>query len=152
MQRVLSERVLVALTLLLVAAALLPAALERRDTAMGAAFDPSFFPLIILGGWIVLAALAILVELGAAVERSGPARWLRVLAASVGMLGFALLFRQWGFFIGSAVLSLLILRLAGQIGWVASVAFAVAVPGGLVALFNHVLKMPLPSSPFVWWL
>lgn len=152
MARVSSERVLIALILLLAGVALLPAALERRDAAMGPAFDPSFFPLIVLGAWIVLAALAVLSELGAAGGPSSPAGWLRVLLAALGMLGFALLFRQWGFFIGGAVLSLLILTLAGRIGWAAAVAFALAVPGSLVGLFNHLLRMPLPNSPFFWWL
>jgi hypothetical protein len=31
-------------------------------------------------------------------------------------------------------------------------AVSVGVPGALVALFNHILKMPLPTSPLFWWI
>jgi len=30
-------------------------------------------------------------------------------------------------------------------------AYAVAVPGSIVVLFNHVLKLPLPTSPFTYF-
>lgn len=147
------ERVIVALALLLGGAALLPAALAQRDAAMGVAFDPSFFPLIVLGGWVLLAALAVLDAVRAAPGDTGEGvRWLPVLGAALGMLAFALLFRRLGFFIGGAALSVLVLWLSGRIGWRATAVFALLVPGGLVALFNHILKMPLPNSPFVWWL
>lgn len=152
MARVLSERVLVSLALLLAGAALLPAALSQRDAAMGAAFDPAFFPLIVLGGWIACAGLAVLSDLRAAPGPQGGARWGAVLVATLGMLAFALLTPQTGFFLGGALLSLLVLFLSGRFGVLEALAFALAAPGLLVGLFNHVLRMPLPVSPFLWWL
>lgn len=155
MARLFSERLLTSLALLLTGAALAPATLAARDDAMGPAFDPAFFPLIVLGAWVAFAALVVLSELRAGPaggsDAAGGVRWGKTLAAAVGMLAFALAFRWLGFFIGGALLSLLILGLAGRFRWFETAAFALVAPGMLTALFNHVLKMPLPSSPVAWW-
>ena len=152
MARVLNERVLVSLALLLAGAALVPAALAQRDATMGTAFDPAFFPLIVLGGWVLCAALAVLSDLAAAPAARGGTRRVPVLLAALAMLAFALMLPRTGFFLGGALLSLLVLHLSGRFGVLESLLFAVAAPGLLVALFNHVLKMPLPVSPWLWWL
>lgn len=56
-----------------------------------------------------------------------------------------------GFFAASVVLSVAFLLLLGVRSTVGIAVVALGVPGALVALFNHILTMPLPTSPLFWW-
>ena len=57
----------------------------------------------------------------------------------------------YGFFLSSVGFVVICLPVFGVRHPVAIVAFALAVPAALVALFNHVLAMPLPTSPFTYY-
>jgi hypothetical protein len=147
----LGERSLTALALLLAGLALL---LSTRGTAfadLGGAFSPTFFPRLVLMAWVALAALSLIAELA----RPQPGRAARLGRTAVMAAGLAIY--VWaipllGFFLASAAFcafSLILLEVRAPL---AVVALSLGLPGALVGLFNHVLTLPLPVSPFVWWL
>jgi hypothetical protein len=147
----LSERAALALVLLLVAAALGHATLGRDYADLGGAFDPTFFPRIVLAGWLALAALNLWIDLRAGTGWDG--RGAGVAGAmAAALVVYVLALPSLGFFAASVPLSVLFLLLLGVRAPGPIAAVAVGVPGALVALFNHVLKMPLPTSPLLWWI
>ena len=146
-----SERAIVALTLLLLSIALFVAASRLPASDMGAAFDPGFFPRIVLGALIGLSALNLLTDL-----RSGTGWALDGLRPVMLMMAIIVVYMSvmpdLGFFAASVVLSVAFLLLLGVRSPVGIAAVAIGVPGALVALFNHILTMPLPTSPLFWWI
>ena len=145
------ERAGVTLALFLAAAALLAGIGWRDASGMPPAFAPEFFPRIIL--WLLLG----LTGLGFALEvlRSTPGdsddtpwRLLRVGLVMAAMLVFAWAMMRFGFFLTAAAFSTLALPLMGLRNPLVILAFALGLPGALVGLFNHLLIMPLPTSPF----
>jgi hypothetical protein len=151
MLRLLSERAVVALCLLMVAVALAVSTLGLEFAELGGAFDPTFFPQIVLTGWIALAVLNAAVDLrsGQPWNLEGTGRAV-VMAALV--LVYVMVLKSYGFFACSVVLSVIFLLLLGVRSVVPIVAVSIGVPGTLVALFNHILIMPLPTSPLFWWI
>ena len=148
MSRVLNEQVFVLLALLLTALALYASSFAQTFSDVGSAHSPVFFPRIILLIWIGLAAIA----LGQAVMEGTTARPIAGLAR-LGVLAAACIvytniLTAYGFFLTSAAFALICLPVFGVRHPVIILLYAVAVPGALVALFNHVLGMPLPTSPF----
>ena len=144
-------RAAVPFALLLAGAALLASTRGAAYADLGGAFSPTFFPRIVLVGWIALAAIATLAELTA--ERAaGESRLLAVAIVSVALLVYVRLLPTLGFFACSAAFAAVVLLVTGQRRPLPLLAFSLALPAALVALFNHVLVMPLPVSPFLWWL
>lgn len=149
MPHLLREGPIVAIVLALTCAALLQATFGARYADLGGAFSPMFFPRIVLSGLLALAALNLVLEM----RRGGPGpevRVLRVAAACVLSVGFLIVMPRLGFFLtgaafSAALLLLLDIRAPGPL-----VLVALGVPGALVVLFNHVLTLPLPTSPFSW--
>lgn len=147
----LSERVIIALIILLLALALTVSTFGLEFADLGGAFDPNFFPRIILFCWIGLAFLNVAADLR---ESNG---WevngfLKVIPMAGLMVIYVYFLTTFGFFACSVVLSVIFLVILGVRNSLAIFSVSIGVPGALVALFNHVLKMPLPISPVFWWI
>jgi hypothetical protein len=151
MGRIFSERLAVSLTLLLIGSGLMLSTFGLSFAELGGAFSPTFFPRIVLIGWIALAALAVITDV-AGRARAPHARWSAAAAVALALLGAAVLMSTLGFFLCSAGVSALILAVTGQRNPWLIAAYSITVPAVLSLLFSHVLKMPLPASPFFWWI
>jgi hypothetical protein len=151
MKLFLSERIVSTVTLILIGAALFVASLDARSMALDPAFSSTFFPRIILMLWVGLALLDLVTEF---MQRraSEPVRLVPVAILVVAVLTYVMSLMTLGFFICSVAFALVALPALGQRNPVTVALYAVVVPGAIVLVFNHMLKMPLPSSPFVWWL
>lgn len=145
------RRVAVPFSLLLVGVALLLSTRGAEYADLGGAFSPTFFPRIVLGAWILLAAFATVAEFSAT-QSPGESRLVAVLVVSVALLLYVNLLPVLGFFISSTLFSIVVLIATGQRKPLPLIGYSVALPAALVALFNHLLVMPLPVSPFAWWL
>lgn len=153
------ERAGVTLALFLTAAGLMAGIGWRDGTGMPPAFAPEFFPRIVLWLLLGLTALGFLAEVFRGAPGTGPGtgpatgdhsawRLLRVAVIILAMLVFAWAMMRFGFFLTGAGFSILALPLLGLRNPLVILAFAIGVPGALVGLFNHLLTMPLPTSPF----
>ncbi len=151
MGRLANERAAIALVLFLTGAALVVSTFGLNFADLGGAFSPMFFPRIVLMIWLVLAAVNLVIDVLAR-RRGEDFLYLRVGLISLAVLAYVQLLIPLGFFICSAVFGVLVLILLGVRGPIALVLVGLGVPLALVGLFNHVLTMPLPNSPFVWWL
>ncbi|MEL6508339.1 MAG: tripartite tricarboxylate transporter TctB family protein [Pseudomonadota bacterium] len=149
--RLFSERALIALILLLIASALTYSTFGLEFADLGGAFDPTFFPRIILIAWMALAALNLIVDLRAGTGWDGQGI-LRVAIMAVATVIYMVFLTTLGFFFSSVILSVLFLLLLGVRNPLPIAAVSLGVPGALVALFNHMLTMPLPTSPMFWWI
>jgi len=150
MMALITERASVAIALFLTGAALL-ATTFGGSPDLQPAFDPTFFPRIVLIIWVALAVLEIASAIRNRVPSDEPAAWrIGVLVAAV--LLYAVFFTRLGFFITSVAFCTVSLLALGQRHVATIAAFAIGAPAVLLILFNRVLKMPLPASPFFWWL
>ncbi|UWQ19568.1 tripartite tricarboxylate transporter TctB family protein [Jannaschia sp. M317] len=151
MARLSSERAVIALCLLLLAVALTISTFGLQFADLGGAFDPTFFPRIILICWVLLAALNL------AVDMRADGGWKLAGFAKVVPMALATCVYVWflptlGFFVCSVILATVFLLILGVRHPIGFALVALGVPLSLVILFNHVLKMPLPTSPWVWWI
>lgn len=145
------QRSSLSLLLLIIGCALFATTLGASYADLGGAFSPVFFPRIILGGWIALALLSIVADFLSS-EQPASSRWSTVLLVSVALFAYIKLMPTIGFFLSSVAFSIIVLVATGQRNPFVVLLFSLAVPGVLVGLFNHLLTMPLPVSPFVWWI
>lgn len=150
-----SERLLTQLTLLIIGVALFVTTLgDASDTPV--ALSPIFFPQIILGLWIGLTLIDLLQDLARrrdlaqSNETQGVGRLAALLLCIVAAVVYLNTITVVGFAISSAVFCVVSLILFGVQNPIFIGLYAVAVPGALVLLFNHLLKMPLPTSPFTY--
>ncbi|NBV60318.1 MAG: tripartite tricarboxylate transporter TctB family protein [Rhodobacteraceae bacterium] len=146
---VLTERRITSLALLLIAAALLSQTFGQSYSGLGA-FSPMFFPQIVLGFWLFVATLDLGAELRQRHSMTRP-RIVRVILIALACVTFLLLMTRIGFFLAAVPFSVFALLVLGLRTPVPIVLVGVGVPAALVALFNHLLKLPLPSSPWAWW-
>ena len=145
------ERAGVTLALFLAAAALMAGIGWRDGSGMPPAFAPEFFPRIVLWLLLGLTGLGFVQEVlrgASGASEDTPWRLLRVGLVTAAMLVFAWAMMRFGFFLTAAVFSALALPLMGLRNPLVVLAFALGLPGALVGLFNHLLTMPLPTSPF----
>jgi len=145
------QRSWLSLALLLIGCGLFASTLGTSYAELGGAFSPVFFPRIILAGWILLALLSLLADV-ISNERKSDDQWLPATVLSIALFAYIKLMPAVGFFIASLVFSVVVLVTTGQRRPVDVILFSIIVPGVLVGLFNHLLTMPLPVSPFFWWL
>ena len=109
-----------------------------------------FFPRIILGLWIGLTLIGLVQDL---LARTAVGRVERLGAAALFILAaifYVNLVTRLGFAVSSAPFAALGLFIFGIRNPWMILGYAIAVPGVLVVLFNHVLGMPLPTSPFTY--
>jgi hypothetical protein len=151
MGRIMTERAMVSVVLLLVGAGLMLSTFGLQFADLGGAFSPMFFPRIVLMAWVALALVNVVADVMAR-PAPVPIRLGTVVAIGAGVLVYVIALPKIGFFFASVPLALVMLWLLEVRGPVALVGIAVGVPGALVVLFNHVLTMPLPVSPVLWWL
>lgn len=151
MSRFLTERQIVSVILLIAAAALVVSTFGLQFADLGGAFSPMFFPRIILFILIGLTALNVFVDFSTAAAPV-PIRLAPVLLIGAAVFAYALLLAPLGFFISSSGVGMVILLALGLRNPALVILMPTLCAGALVLLFNHVLKMPLPSSPFFWWL
>ena len=151
MQNFFTERRIVALLILALSAGLVVSTFGLQFADLGGAFSPMFFPRIILMILLALAALNMVIDMMTHVE-SGKVRLAPTLLICAGFVGYVLLIMPLGYFISSVMLALLILITLGIRRPVVLLVLPIASAGSLVVLFNHILKMPLPNSPFFWWI
>lgn len=147
---IITERSVTALILFLVGAGLFSQTFGAQYADLGGAFSPMFFPQIILGIWVVLTGLNLIAEVWAP-RRSEMPRLLRVTVIALASFVFLLAMPRLGFFLSAVPFALLALLVLGMRGPLGIAIVALGVPAALVALFNHALTLPLPTSPFAWW-
>ncbi len=151
MKSFMTERSVVSLFLVLVAGAFIFSSLGNNYADLGGAFDPMFFPKIILGFWLLLAIINLITDVMAKTQLSAPMIVWRVLALATLMLIYVLSLTTLGFFITSCIFSSLVLPLLDVRKTSVIVLFSLSVPASLVVLFNHILILPLPTSPFTYF-
>lgn len=151
MQNLFSECRIVALLILTLTAGLVVSTVGLQFADLGGAFSPMFFPRIILTILLGLAALNLVIDIKTDVT-GNDLRLAPTLLICAGFMGYVLLIMPLGYFISSVMLALLILITLGIRSPLVLLVLPIALAGSLVVLFNHILKMPLPTSPFFWWI
>lgn len=148
--RALNERRITSLALLLIAVALLSNTFGQQYADLGGAFSPMFYPRIILWMWVGLAVLDLASEV---VQRKDTEKMqvLRVVTIAVATVIFLWSMTRLGFFLSAVPFTALVLVVLNIRAPLPLLAVSVGVPMALVGLFNHVLTLPLPTSPFTWW-
>ncbi|GIT89612.1 hypothetical protein JANAI62_09030 [Jannaschia pagri] len=144
------EPVLVQLGVLAIGCALYLSTLGQTFSDVGSAHSPMFFPRIVLSLWIGLAGLALVQSLRTTDGQSRPHSLLRLAILVLAVVIYSNLITTYGFFLCSVGLALVVLPIFGIRHPAIVGVYALAVPGSLVALFNHGLGMPLPTSPFTY--
>ena len=147
---IVSERVLVLLAVLITAGALFASTMGAEYRLLGAVQSPVFFPRIILGLIIVLALVSMMQDIWAQDTAPQVEKWGALIVFVIGSLLFANAITRLGFMVSAVPFCVLALWVFGIRNlWVTAI-YAIAVPGSIVFLFNHVLKLPLPTSPFTY--
>lgn len=146
-----TERTAVSTALLLLGCALLAHTFTLGFSDLGGAFSPVFFPRIVLSAWIALAIISLIADILKNADSSS-AQWRSVVILSIALLAYINLLQGLGFFISSAMFCSVVLIVTGQRRVPDIILYSVFIPGALVLLFNHILTMPLPVSPFFWWI
>ena len=151
MSGLLSERRVISVVILVLTIGLVASTFGRQFADLGGAFSPMFFPRIILMILLGLAALNVVIDLlGNPGTKAIALRPVLIIAAA--FMAYVLLLVPLGYFISSVCVGVVILLALGLRNPVQVVLIPLAGAGALVVLFNHILKMPLPASPFFWWL
>lgn len=151
MSALFSERRVISVILFVLTAGLVVSTFGLQFADLGGAFSPMFFPRIILVILLALTALNIVADLLAKTPDAGIDLW-PVIIIGAAFVAYVLLLVPLGYFISSVGVGIVILLALGLRNPVQVVLIPVVAAGALVSLFNHTLKMPLPTSPFVWWL
>lgn len=150
MNRIVNERVIVQLGLLITAVALYASTFGQNFSSTDLAQSPMFFPRIILALWIGLNLIALVQTILASQASTPIASWARIGIVVVAAMLYANVIGSEGFFLPSVVFALICLPAFGIRNPLLVGLFAIAVPGALVLLFNHTLGMPLPTSRFTY--
>lgn len=151
MHTLLTERRIVSVLIMVLSLGLVVSTFGLNFADLGGAFSPMFFPRIVLFILTGLAVLNVFVDLRAHMGRK-PINLKPVLIIGVTFVIYVLLLVPLGYFISSAVMGFIVLLALGLRNPVMLALVPLVSAGTLVALFNHLLKMPLPTSPFFWWL
>jgi hypothetical protein len=150
MQSLLTERVLVLFTLLIAAGALFATTFGTEYRLLGAVQSPVYFPRIILGIMMVLTLVAIVQDVMAGKAVEPVEKWGALIVFVVAAVIYANMITRVGFMLSSVPFSVLSLLVFGVRKPMVIIAYAILVPASLVVLFNHILKLPLPTSPFTY--
>jgi hypothetical protein len=146
-----TERRVISVIILVLTAGLVVSTFGLQFADLGGAFSPMFFPRIILVILLGLSVLNVVIDFlqnskGASIEL------LPVVLIGVAFVGYVLILVPLGYFISSVAVGVVILLALGLRNPVQVFLRPLVGAGALVALFNHALKMPLPTSPFFWWI
>ncbi len=151
MSALLSERRCVSIVILLLIVGLVLSTFGLQFADLGGAFSPMFFPRIVLGMLLVLAALNLVLD-ATTPSPDNPIQLRPVLLIGVSLMAYVLLLVPLGYFISSVMLGIVVLLALGLRQPLQIMLIPVVAAGAIVVLFNHVMKMPLPTSPFTWWI
>ena len=151
MSGALNERRVISIALLVMTFGLAASTFGLQFADLGGAFSPMFFPRIILMILLVLAALNVGLDV-LTQETSRSIELWPVVIIGAAFVVYVLILVPLGYFISSVAIGSVILLALGLRNPLQVLAIPVLGAGTLVALFNHVLKMPLPTSPFFWWI
>lgn len=151
MSGLISERRVISLVILVLCAGLVLSTFGLQFAELGGAFSPMFFPRIILIILLGLAALNVVIDLTDPAQDQS-IELVPVLIISASFMGYVLLLMPLGYFISSTAVGVVILLALGLRNPVQVLGIPMLASGALVGLFNHLLKMPLPTSPFFWWI
>lgn len=151
MSDLLTERRCLSVVILVLVAGLIFSTFGLQYADLGGAFSPMFFPRIIL---VILLGLAVLnVVIDALVPApDNPIQFWPVVVIGLGFIAYVLALVPLGYFFSSVAIGIVVLLALGLRNPLQLVLVPVLSAGALVALFNHVLKMPLPTSPLAWWI
>jgi uncharacterized membrane protein YwaF len=151
MSSLITERRVISVIILLLTVGLVVSTFGLQFADLGGAFSPMFFPRIILIILMGLAVLNVVVDVISTPSKT-PIQLGPVLMIAAAFVAYVLVLVPLGYFISSVGVGIVILLALGVRNPLQIIAIPVVGAGSLVLLFNHVLKMPLPVSPFVWWL
>ncbi|MBT8410893.1 MAG: tripartite tricarboxylate transporter TctB family protein [Octadecabacter sp.] len=148
---VINERRRISIIILALTVGLVVSTFGLEFADLGGAFSPMFFPRIILFVLLFLAALNVAADLRTSGDAQ-PIELIPVLIIGAALVVYVLILVPLGYFISSVAIGVVILLALGLRNPLQVLTIPVVGAGSLVGLFNHVLKMPLPTSPFFWWL
>lgn len=151
MSTLFSERRCLSVVIMLLVAGLVISTFGLEFADLGGAFSPMFFPRIILTILLALSALNVVLDV-LATTKSQSINIAPVVCISLSFLVYVFAMVPLGYFISSVALGIVVLLALGLRNPIQIIASPIVGAGSLVALFNHVLKMPLPTSPFAWWI
>ncbi len=151
MSRFISEQRVLSVIFLVLTAGLVVSTFGLQFADLGGAFSPMFFPRIILTILLLLAVLNTVIDFTTQTNNK-PIELMPVVLISGYLIVYVLIIMPLGYFLSSLLVGSFILLTLGLRNPLQIVGIPFLVAGGLVILFNHTLKMPLPTSPFVWWL
>lgn len=146
-----TERRVISVIILLLTVGLVVSTFGLQFADLGGAFSPMFFPRIILFILLGLAALNFILDFVTAPTQTPIQIW-PVLIIAAAFIGYVLVLMPLGYFISSVGVGVIILLALGLRNPLQILSIPAIGAGTIVGLFNHVLKMPLPTSPFFWWL
>lgn len=72
--------------------------------------------------------------------------WRTVLAVSVSLIGYMVLFKQLGFILTTFLFLFFLLRFVGKKGWMISIALALVISVVCYGFFSYLLGTPLPKG------
>lgn len=150
MSRLANEQILTQLLLLLVGVALLLVTFQHQSGGLPVALSPVFFPRIILCLWIVLASVALFQDIARPSKSPPIGLLLSALAYIIATVIYVNLVTRLGFGLSSIPFAAVALWIFGLRNPLVIGAYALIVPAALVVLFNHISKMPLPTSPLTY--
>lgn len=146
-----TERRVISVIIFVLTAGLVVSTFGLEFADLGGAFSPMFFPRIILIILLGLAAVNVTVDVLTADTRKS-IELLPVVIISSAFVAYVLVLMSLGYFISSVAVGVIILLALGLRNPFQVLLIPVGGAAALVGLFNHVLKMPLPNSPFFWWI
>lgn len=146
-----SESRIGSIVILALVSGLIGSTFEPQFADLGGAFSPMFFPRIILMILLGLAILNMAVDLLKKDKPKSIEFW-PVLIIAFALVSYVLILVPLGYFASSVLMGMVILLVLGLRNPLQMVLIPAAGAGALVALFNHILKMPLPISPLFWWI
>lgn len=151
MPNLFTERRVISVMVLLLTFGLVMSSFGLQFADLGGAFSPMFFPRIVLFILLGLATLNFVIDMVTA-PSSRPIELWPVLIIAAAFVVYVLILMPLGYFISSICVGMVILLALGLRNPL--IVFGVPFMGAsaLIVLFNHTLKMPLPASPFFWWL
>lgn len=122
---------------------------KYADTmGLGVASDPAFYPQILLSFWLAFAALMVvrgLIRRGPAVDEQC---WTPVVKATALVAFYSWLITAIGFLIASILLCLALMLMFGYRGKVGLALVGVGFPVLTWYVFEFLLRIPLPPSPW----
>lgn len=151
MTALLTERRILSFVLLMMTVGLVYSTFGLEFADLGGAFSPMFFPRIILMILLGLALLNVVLDIKGT-TKDQPMNVIPVVLVSIALMTYVLILVPLGYFLSSVLVGSFILITLGLRHPLQVLGIPLLASGLLVALFNHTLKMPLPTSPFVWWL